>query len=412
MSGNRQEKKNHILIMLKEHPHQSSMIFQRLLAAALLIAVLAAFGWLTEPIVLLAFGTWLIWPWRKDEVLHRFWISLLVLIGLAFAKALGSVLGTMIAAALIAWLLEPLVGRISRGGDRRLAGALLGVGGGILLMGLLLILVLPVLLKEAGDLLAALPKIRAASEAWISNKLPAHLAVFGLDSGEMIAWLKERAPGLLRQGLHMLGSGGQLLGTGLSGLAGSLMNLVLVPVFALGFSLIGPAARQEVEIWIPLERKTMLRNFGGEVDRIFSGYLRGQLLVSLIVGLLTTLGLWAAGMPWPLLLGMATGVLNIVPLIGVGSMFVICMIVAAFQPEWSWMLLKVTAIFAVVQSLESFLITPRVLGKSVGLHPVLALLALIVFGSLLGPFGLILAVPLGAVLVYIYKQIREQRKQQ
>lgn len=383
-------------------------LFPRLAAVLLLGAMLTLFGLHKQPFLLLPAFLWLIWPWRGDVLVGR--ISTLMLLSgvVALLSLLSGILKPLLAAVVIAYLMEPLVKRFASKPERRVVGVMIGVGGGLLLIGLALLLLMPVLLKETGELLASLPRVRSASEAWFSREFPLLLQQLGLDGAAAITWLKERAPELLKQSLQVLGTSGQVLAGGIGGLAGSMLNLVLVPVFAIIASLAAPEAVRELQFWIPPERKDMVKKIGGEMNRILSGYLRGQLLVSLIVGLLTSLGLWLIGMPYPLLLGMATGLLNIIPLIGVSSMLVICLVIAGFQPEWSMMLLKVALVFAVVQGAESFLITPRVLGKSVGLHPGLALLSLLIFGSLLGPLGLILAVPLGAVLVYLYRLLKEK----
>lgn len=373
------------------------------LLAAVGLAIVA--GWLHRPLTLALLTVLLAWPWRREPG-GRPLVALGVVVAVVeILRQLDALLVPVGLAVIFAYLVEPFVSRLQKRMSRTAASAL-SLLALLLAAGLLGLLVLPALLSDASSLLKALPRWAQASESWFSRQLPSWLERFGFEADAAVAWLRERAPQALKGALGAVGTGGQWIAGGLAGLAGSVLNLVLGPLFGFYLSAHAPALGAGVSGDLPQEWKPVLTRYAREIDRIFSGYLRGQLVVSLLVGALTSLGLWIAGMPYALLLGMATGLLNVIPLIGVWTMFAICALVGVFQPEPLWMLLRVAAVFAVVQGLESFLITPRVLGRSVGVHPALALLALFAFGGLLGLPGLILAVPLAAVVLYFGADLR------
>lgn len=377
----------------------------RLLPLLAAVAAVAATPWLHRPLILALLLAALAWPWRSERAGRTLLTLGLAIAGLEILVRLQALLAPLVLAVVFAYLIEPLAGRLERRMSRPAASAL-ALLALLAVAGLAGLLVLPALLAEAGALLKALPRWAAASERWVGDQLPRWLEWAGLEADAATSWLRERAPQALKGALGAVGSGGQWIAGGLAGLAGSLLNLVLGPLFGFYLSAHAPALFAGLDEDLPKEWSPVLKRYAAEVDRIFSGYLRGQLLVSLAVGALTSLGLWISGMPYALLLGMATGALNVIPLLGVWSMFAICALVAAFQPEPLWMLLRVAGVFAVVQGLESLLITPRVLGRSVGVHPALALLALLAFGGLFGLPGLVLAVPLAAVVLYFASDLR------
>ncbi len=356
----------------------------------------------------------LAWPWRRIAAMQRILWAALALSLLDLLQLLGPALTPVLLALLLAYVMEPLVSRFNRRLSRAASAGivlllvLLGVGG-------LLTLSLPVLVRETSDLVGTVPEMARSFENWLQDRLPTLLASFGLDGDAAGEWMRAKAPGLLEQAFGVLGRGGQLLVGGVTGLVSSLLNLFLVPIFAVAVSSNACRMRAWCDEILLEDWKPVTQRYAREFNRIFSGFFRGQLAVSSIVALLTWLGLWLSDIPYPLLLGVATGLLNVIPLIGVGSMFVVTCVVSLFGPE-PWLgLLKVVAVFAVVQGLESTLITPRILGRSVGVHPALALLALLIFGSVLGLPGMILAVPLAAVLLYFFGDLNRawmRRKEQ
>jgi predicted PurR-regulated permease PerM len=147
---------------------------------------------------------------------------------------------------------------------------------------------------------------------------------------------------------------------------------------------------------VPRGRREAVFGFAREYDDLLARYLRGQVLVALTVGSITTLGFWLTGFPYALLMGVLVAVFGIVPYLGLALSLLPALIIAFTSGDVALSLLKVAGVFAVAQGLEGAVISPRIVGDSVGLHPVWVVLALAVGGFYFGFAGLLLGVP-GAV---------------
>jgi predicted PurR-regulated permease PerM len=149
---------------------------------------------------------------------------------------------------------------------------------------------------------------------------------------------------------------------------------------------------------VPPARRTSVFDLLREYDGLLGRYLRGQITVALLMGLLTALGLWAWGFPYAFLVGSLVAVFSVVPYLGLVLSLLPAVIIAFLSGDVGYSLLKVGVVFAVVQGLEGTVISPRIVGDSVGLHPVWIVLAITAGGFFFGFVGLLLAVPAAAGL--------------
>jgi predicted PurR-regulated permease PerM len=148
---------------------------------------------------------------------------------------------------------------------------------------------------------------------------------------------------------------------------------------------------------VPEERRARIVGFAVECDRMISRYLRGQLTVAIAMGVITGLGLWIAGFPYAGTLGLIVGVFSVVPYLGLVLSLIPAIFIALVSGSVLSSLLKVAVVYGASQLLEASVISPRIVGESVGLHPVLVLLALALGGFFFGFVGLLLAVPAAAI---------------
>jgi predicted PurR-regulated permease PerM len=144
---------------------------------------------------------------------------------------------------------------------------------------------------------------------------------------------------------------------------------------------------------------------------ILGSYIRGQLFLGLIVGIVSTIGMVIVGAPYPFLLGFISGVTELIPVVGPLLGAVPGLILAAFHPEGWLMVLKVLAVYVIVQQLENNLLVPKVQGDSVKVHPAFIMVSLVIGSQVAGLFGLIVAVPVAAILrdvyLYLYRRFAE-----
>ena len=354
--------------------------------------------------LLLGTAWWLGWPWRKEPLVQRLlWlISGLGLLQLSVET--WSVLFPFVLSFLVAYLLEPLIARLERKFGRARSAALV-LAFFLLATGLTAALLIPVLVEEGSRLLRQIPQITEHLTTWTQSHLPSLLASLGLSDLDVINFLREKGPLVLGKIFSFLGNGGQNMASWLSSASSTLLGLLLIPFLVYSCSLALHHLRSTFKELLPPAWKPTGSRLAKEIDRILAGYVRGQLMVSTTIATLTWLGLALAGVPYPLLLGMAAGVLNLVPYLGITTVWLITSAVALASMDPFTGLWRVSLVFVVVQSLEGWVVSPRLLGGAMGLGPVQSLFCLLFFGSLFGVGGMLVALPLGAFLLILLRQL-------
>ena len=365
------------------------------------------------PIVLLFLLMLLLSPFSGDRRHTRIVIGVWALALLWLLETVGSLLAPFVLALALAYIFDPLVDAIERWRvPRGLAVMILGLPAfGLIALGL--ILGLPALADQVEALIARAPEALRRLEAWARD---ARGWVLGIDlpfvreeellaplrnlqADQVIAFLQQRQEAIARQGwAAVLG-----IGRGIGALFAIFGYVVLTPI--LTFYLLRDYDR--ISRWVadlvPHPKRDQWLGFMREYDRLLARYLRGQLTAAATVGLLTGLGFWIVGLPYGGLVGAVAGVFNLVPYLGLAVSLVPAILIALLSGSILASLVKVAIVFAVVQVIDSMVLGPRIVGGSVGLHPVWVILALAVGGFFLGFVGMLLAVP-AAVLVKLLGQ--------
>jgi len=323
-----------------------------------------------------------------------FWLAAFVVFVLVL-WLLSEILLPFVAGAAIAYLLTPVTDRIERLGVNRLAASFLIITLVVMALVLVILLVAPILGGQLSSFIEKMPgyvtKLQSLvsdpSRSWVQNLLGA-----GFNTDKTIADLVTQGAGWLTAFLKSLWSGGRALV--------SLFALIVVtPVVA--FYLIYDWHRMihTVDGWIPLQQRETVRQLAREIDAAIAGFVRGQTAVCLILGSFYAVALTLSGLNFALLIGLGSGLITFIPYIGsmTGLIVSLGVAVAQFWPEYS-SILMVLGIFLVGQFLEGNLLAPKLVGESVGLHPVWLIFALLAFGYLFGFVGLLVAVPLAATI--------------
>jgi predicted PurR-regulated permease PerM len=335
---------------------------------------------------------------------HHLWVSLAALLTLYWLLATtGTLIAPFVLAFMLAYVLDPLVDKLeARGVGRALAIGLLalpvlGALAGILIVGI------PAVVAQAAELVQATPVLLERMTGW-ADSLAGWLGEIdfpGVDEGVIAERLRAIDPDqvvhVLQQSQEQIRAavlGGVVgLGRGL-GTALSIVSYVfLTPV--LTFYLLrdydGIVAR--MRDLIPRDREARVVEFFGEYDVLLSAYLRGQLTVALILGALTTTLLLIVQFPYAILLGSLAAVLSVVPYLGLVLSLIPALVIALISGSVLVSLLKVVLVYGGTQALEGAVISPRIVGESVGLHPVWVVLALSLGGFFFGFVGFLIAVP-------------------
>ncbi|OYY80803.1 MAG: phosphoribosylaminoimidazole-succinocarboxamide synthase, partial [Hydrogenophilales bacterium 16-62-9] len=219
------------------------------------------------------------------------------------------------------------------------------------------------------------------------------------DLATLKTWLTEQAT---QNGAAWLPT----LQTGALAVVGVLANLLLIPVVMFYLLKDWDIMVGRVAALTPRGWAATLNRVARAMDAVVGEFLRGQLAVMGTLSIYYTLALWAAGLDYALPIGILTGVLSFVPFLGFGLGMILALLVALLQfPDWTgvaW----VAGIYLAGQALESYVVTPRLVGERVGLHPVAVIFALAAFGQLFGFVGVLLAVPLAGVLLVTLRELR------
>lgn len=367
------------------------MIAALLLLAALLWLVLPTLGpvWALAGLFIIAL------PSRREPWAGRTLAlasSLLVLWAIA---RLQVVLAPFFTALLLAYVLDPVVDAMQRARLPRALAVAFMLLVTVILGSVTLVVLVPAALSGIGVLAAhASDLVNAGVDAvrpWLA-KLPVDRAdeLVAEHLPQMGSWI-ERIGGALLDGLSSVGQG-------LSA-AGQVVSFAIITPILLFYLLIDiDRIRAGAIDLVPTAHRGGVEAFLSELDGLLASYFRGQLLVAMITGALTGLLLALVGAPHALLLGLSTAILNLVPVIGFWIGLAVALLTTAFAAETFWPTgLFVALVYVGVQQLEGNVLSPRIVGKEVGLHPVLILLGIVLFGSLFGLVGVIVAVPLTAV---------------
>jgi predicted PurR-regulated permease PerM len=336
------------------------------------------------------------------------------IVGLAVAAAvfallyvLKAALTPLAAAFVIAYLLDPLIDRLERFGVRRRFGILLVLGlAGVAMLGVLL-LGIPRLVREMTALAERMPLYLERLVTVVVPELETRLGV------ELPDTLEELLGGLRGLELSALGAARDVLLGALStvtGTLGVLIGLLVIPILAYYLLVEFDQLLRRVGEWIPRGQRAYVIEKARTADRLISGFLRGQLLVAAILGALYALGFGAIGIDLAIGVGLLAGAMALIPYLGnvvaVSAASLLCVLEFGFD----WHLLAVLGWYAVVQNLEGFVLTPRIVGGSVGLHPAAVIVALLIGGDLFGFLGLLIAVPAAAVIkVFVHELLEAYR---
>lgn len=310
------------------------------------------------------------------------------------------------AAFLLAYMLEPIANRLSAWGSPRALSSILAILVGLALVVGLVAIGVPVVNHEIRKLQERLPELIATVYAQVYP----WLAQTGLpiDDTEalkqkLLDWLSSRSSDLSTTVWGALQSG-------LGALLALLGWLVLVPV-ALFFLLKDWAQILAKALWlVPEKHRENVRETSREIHTTLQGYLQGQLRVMVALSIYYSLGLLIAGYSGWLSIGLISGLLVFIPYAGFALGVLLALVSGLLELGWMQTLISVGIIYGLGQLLESFVLTPKLVGDRVGLHPLAVIFALVFFGALFGFFGILIAVPLAAVIVVLVRRLIDSRR--
>jgi predicted PurR-regulated permease PerM len=360
--------------------------------AFILLAIGIAFGVESRflPVIFIGLAAFLFFQDRsRGEFKILFWFSLALFV-LFLLSPFGTVLFPFAIGLWLAFLLSPIVERLERYKIPRVLSSITLLLISFIFFIFFFTYLFYQVVTEAGVFLQTLPTYIAKWWKVLENYLGRFVKVEEISN--ILPTLEEVIRTLFRRTLA--------LSKGILSIVGSLFLLVLTFIVTFYFL----KDYKKLKSWIikTVEKEKTLLRFTDEVILILRRYFRGQIIDATIVGILTGISLAILGINFPLLLGFLAGIMNLVPNLGFWLSFIPALFVGLMEPSPLIGILKVSLVFGGVQLVESTILVPKIIGGSVGLHPLVIFSALLLGAKLLGPLGLFLAVPVAAVLKAVW----------
>jgi predicted PurR-regulated permease PerM len=318
--------------------------------------------------------------------------------------ALGQVILPFLVGGAIAYFLDPVADRLERMGLSRVLATVVIFVILFAVVILSLLVIIPTLVQQTNDLIQSVPDLFNQLRSWLTERFPDVI-----DEGSPV-----------RQSLASIGEtiqsrGGELLQQLLSSAAGVvnvLVFLVVAPVVAFYMLLDWDRMTARIDDLLPRDHAPTIRRLAGDIDRTLASFVRGQGTVCLILGTFYAVALMVVGLQFGLVVGLIAGLLTFIPYVGalVGGALSVGLALFQFWGDW-WLIVIVAAIFQAGQMVEGNILTPKLVGSSVGLHPVWLIFALSAFGTLFGFVGMLVAVPVAAAIGVLVRFGIEQYKE-
>jgi predicted PurR-regulated permease PerM len=329
-----------------------------------------------------------------------FWVGAFVLLVL-FLYMFSSILLPFAAGMILAYFLDPVADRLEAWLGSRLIAAVVILLAFVVTVVVALMVIVPILATQGADLISKMPDYLARLQSLITSIDPEWLKQhFGVDPTNLRSALNS----LVSQGAGFVATIFESIWS--SGLA--LVNvaglIVVTPVVAFYMLVDWDRMVAKVDSWIPRDHVETVRAIATDINTATAGFLRGQGTLCLILGVMYAIGLTIAGLNFGLLIGLFAGLISFIPYVGslVGLVLAVGVALVQFWPDWI-MVAAVAGIFFLGQFVEGNILQPKLVGESVGLHPVWLMFALLAFGSLFGFVGLLIAVPAAAAVAVLVR---------
>ena len=326
---------------------------------------------------------------------------LIAVIGVLLVWLLAPVLMPFLFAGILAYILEPAVEKlVKRRLPRVLAVTLVEVAAFVLILSVLLLIV-PIVSKELPLLREQLPLLADKLNHTVSPWLAQYGIEVALDVASIKAFIVKYLGANVEDGLTTLLSSARIGGSFLLALIG---NAVLIPAVLFYLLMDWPRLVARIDGLVPPRLRDSVRGFVRESDEMLGQYLRGQLLVMVILAVFYSVGLALFRFDLALPVGVFTGLAVFIPYLGFGLGMLLALIAGVLQFASWYGVIAVAVVYGLGQVIESFFLTPRLVGERIGINPLTVIFALLAFGHLAGFVGVLLALPVCAVLVVAGKR--------
>ncbi|RUU68547.1 AI-2E family transporter [Mesorhizobium sp. M2C.T.Ca.TU.009.01.2.1] len=329
-----------------------------------------------------------------------FWLATAVLLAL-FLYVFSGILLPFVAGMVLAYFLDPVADWLQRLGLSRLMATVVILIAFIVVVVLAFVILVPVLATQMADFARKLPEYLTRLQSLITSFDPKWLEQrFGVNA----AGLRDGLNSLLTSGFSLLTAVFTSIWSSGVALVSVVSLFVVTPVVAFYMLLDWDRMVAEVDGWVPRDHVETVRALARDINTATAGFVRGQGTLCLVLGAMYATGLTLTGLNFAILIGFFAGLISFIPYVGslTGLVLAVGVAFVQFWPDWA-MVVLVACVFFVGQFIEGNILQPRLVGKSVGLHPVWLMFALFAFGALFGFVGLLIAVPASAAIAVLVR---------
>ncbi|RWG37479.1 MAG: AI-2E family transporter, partial [Mesorhizobium sp.] len=343
------------------------------------------------------------WTAAASTALRRqiaFWLIVAVLLAL-FLYVFSGILLPFVAGMVLAYFLDPVADRLQRLGLSRLMATVVILIAFVVVVVLAFVILVPVLATQMADFARKLPEYLTRLQSLITSFDPKWLEQrFGVNA----ASLREGLNSLLTTGFGLLTTVFTSIWSSGVALVSVVSLFVVTPVVAFYMLLDWDRMVAVVDSWVPRDYVETVRALARDINTATAGFVRGQGTLCLVLGAMYATGLTLTGLNFAILIGFFAGLISFIPYVGslTGLVLAVGVAFVQFWPDWT-MIVAVVCVFFVGQFIEGNILQPRLVGKSVGLHPVWLMFALFAFGALFGFVGLLIAVPASAAIAVLVR---------
>lgn len=366
---------------------------------------------------LLIFGTiiLLLYPLRENNVAKNVMVLAAALFLLWFLFTIESILSPFILSLFLAYLLHPIVTKLETAWKiPRWTSAVFIICISVALVIVLLVLGLPHIIGQFEGILQAIGTISTQFVEWVlTGRFIKAIQKYGISVDQLRSMLTNTIAPRVEDILKGILKGTFGIVSGLQVLVSGIVNIVIIPFLTFFLLKDFPIVRYRIKMMIPRKRREQSVAFYHRVDQILGRYIRGTTIIAVFDVIAVSTGLWIIGIQYPLVLGILSGLLFFVPYFG----FITILCVSAFVASLSMGALALPVIstvsfLAFLHIIENYIITPKIIGSKIGLHPVVLILSLFIFGYFLGFIGLLIAIPAAAIIIVSVKEWEINRKKE
>ncbi|RWN55920.1 AI-2E family transporter [Mesorhizobium sp.] len=330
----------------------------------------------------------------------RFWLISAIILAV-FLYVFSGILLPFVAGMVLAYFLDPVADRLQRLGLSRLMATIVILFAFIVVLVLAFVILIPVLASQMADFASKLPEYLTRLQSLITSFDPRWLEEqFGVDANG----LREGLNSLLTSGFGLLTTVFTSIWSSGVALVSVVSLFVVTPVVAFYMLLDWDRMVTIVDSWVPRDYVQTVRAIANDINTATAGFVRGQGTLCLVLGAMYATGLTLTGLNFGILIGLFAGLISFIPYVGslTGLVLAVGVAFVQFWPDWT-MVAAVAGVFFVGQFIEGNILQPRLVGKSVGLHPVWLMFSLFAFGALFGFVGLLIAVPASAAVAVLVR---------